>query len=386
MKRSRVLVFHGSADLYGSDRTTLDLVAGLVAAGWDVDVALPHDGPLVTALEQLDARVHTGGFAPFGRATLRPKGLLAFPFQLLASTLKCRALIRSVKPSVVHVNTLIIPAPAIAARLTRTPLVWHIHEIMTRPAALATALGRVVGWLADKVVCNSAATLKQLTAQAPRIATKSVVIPNGVTGFPPRALSSVRRELDIADDRFVFLFVGRLNAWKGQELFVEAAARLAKKYPTALFLAAGDAPDGQPHFRDSFVSKIESYQLGSSFRWLGFFHDTHALYSAANVFVVPSLLPEPFGLVAAEAMAASLPVIAAGHGGLQEIVVDGETGLHVQPGDVDSLTAAMEAMLLDPAQARALGVAGKQRQEEHFAVEAYQRAFVQLYREEARAA
>lgn len=379
MNQPCALVFHGSADLYGSDQTTVDLVMGLLAAGWRVEVALPHTGPLVEVLERAGTVVHVGSFSPFGRATLKPKGLLAFPFQLGASTLACRRLIAKVGPDIVHVNTLIIPAPALAAKLARRPLVWHVHEIMERPARLAQALSQLVGTLADKVICNSKATLAQLNAHSSKVAPKAVVIPNGVTSHPLRASTEVRKELNVATDRFVFLFVGRLNAWKGQQLFVEAAARILALHPRALFLAAGDAPNGQPHFREAFVEAIDSHQLGDSFRWLGFFSDTHALASAADVAVVPSLLPEPFGLVAAEAMAAALPVIAAGHGGLCEIVVDGETGLLTAPGDLDSLVQAMESLIESPERTKQMGQAGKRRQAELFSVERYQAAFLGVY-------
>ena len=373
------LVFHGSADLYGSDQTTIDMVRGLLAGGWRVTVALPHEGPLVEVLERAGATVHIGGFAPFGRATLTPLGLLASPYQMLASTLACWRLVRKIQPDVVHANTLIIPAPALAGRLARKPVVWHIHEIMTRPKALVWLLTHLVGLLASKVACNSEATLDVLASHNPSLRKKSTVVPNGVTDFPALDPEQVRRDLDIPAERFVFLFVGRLNAWKGQEVFVEAAAAISKRHPQAFFLAAGDAPDGQPHFRASFETLIDKHNIEQSFRYLGFHSDTHALYSAADASVVPSLLPEPFGLVAAEAMAASLPVIVAGHGGLKEIVVHGETGVHIEPGSVSSLVEAMEGMLASSEATLAMGRAGKQRQRQHFSVGRYQRSFLEMF-------
>lgn len=375
------LVFHGSADLYGSDQTTIDMVRGLLTGGWRVTVALPHEGPLVAVLEQAGATVHIGGFAPFGRSTLSPLGLLTSPYQVISSTLACWRLVRNLQPDVVHANTLIIPAPALAGRLAGKPVVWHIHEIMTRPKALVWLLTHLVGLLASKVACNSEATLDVLASYNPRLRKKATVVPNGVTDFPVIDPDQVRAQLGIPPNRFVFLFVGRLNAWKGQEVFVEAAAAIARRHPSAYFLAAGDAPDGQPHFRESFEALIEKHEMEQSFRYLGFRSDTHALYSAADASVVPSLLPEPFGLVAAEAMAASLPVIVAGHGGLKEIVVDGETGVHIEPGSVPSLIAAMETMLASSDETLAMGEAGKQRQREYFSVGRYQRSFLEMFQD-----
>ena len=97
-------------------------------------------------------------------------------------------------------------------------------------------------------------------------------------------------------------------------------------------------------------------------------------------------MPEPFGLVAAEAMAASLPVIVAGHGGLKEIVVDGETGMHIEPGNVSSLIAAMETMLVSSDETLAMGEAGKKRQVQHFSVGRYQQSFLEMFQGLARKA
>ena len=77
--------------------------------------------------------------------------------------------------------------------------------------------------------------------------------------------------------------------------------------------------------------------------------------------VVPSVWPEPFGLVAAEAMAAGKPVVASAVGGLAELVQDGITGIHVPPGDVTALRHALERIVADaPLRAR-LGAAGRER-------------------------
>jgi glycosyltransferase involved in cell wall biosynthesis len=78
-------------------------------------------------------------------------------------------------------------------------------------------------------------------------------------------------------------------------------------------------------------------------------------------------------------MAVSRPVIAAGHGGLGDIVDDGATGLHVVPGDLDSLAGAMRELLLDPDRAKRMGEAGLARQKSHFSTERYQREFIELY-------
>jgi glycosyltransferase involved in cell wall biosynthesis len=93
--------------------------------------------------------------------------------------------------------------------------------------------------------------------------------------------------------------------------------------------------------------------------------------AAADVVVVPSTKPEPFGRVAIEAMGLQRPVIAAAHGGLTEIVADGETGILVRPCDAEALAAAMSALLHDPALRARMGGAGRNRQQRYFSSSRY---------------
>jgi len=100
---------------------------------------------------------------------------------------------------------------------------------------------------------------------------------------------------------------------------------------------------------------------------LGFIaHDElGGLYERAAVVAVPSHR-EGFGVVCAEAMAHGRPVVAAAVGGLLDLVVDEETGLLVQPGDVGALRAALQRLLDDEELRRRLGAAGRERVREHF--------------------
>jgi glycosyltransferase involved in cell wall biosynthesis len=95
--------------------------------------------------------------------------------------------------------------------------------------------------------------------------------------------------------------------------------------------------------------------------------------------LVPSTEPEPFGLVAVEAMLAGKPVIGANHGGLTEIVVHEATGLLVKPGDVVSLGEAMTFFITHQEAAARMGETGKERAHLYFSVQSYTRAFETLF-------
>jgi glycosyltransferase involved in cell wall biosynthesis len=103
------------------------------------------------------------------------------------------------------------------------------------------------------------------------------------------------------------------------------------------------------------------------------------VYRSFDVLVVPSRL-EGFGLVAAEAMAQGVPVVAANVGGLPEVVEDGVTGLLFAPGNPADLADKLSAVLSDLAWARSLGAAGAQSVRLRFSVRAYRARIAELYR------
>lgn len=99
----------------------------------------------------------------------------------------------------------------------------------------------------------------------------------------------------------------------------------------------------------------------------------------ASVVVVPSLWPEPFGLVGIEALAAGRPVIASSTGGIDDWLEDGVNGLSVKPGDVDELAGALEELLGDPERQHAMGLAGRRMVAARFSPERHTAALMEAY-------
>ncbi len=100
----------------------------------------------------------------------------------------------------------------------------------------------------------------------------------------------------------------------------------------------------------------------------------------ASVVVLPSLWPEPFGLVGIEAFAAGRPVIASATGGVGDWLEDGVNGLSVKPGDVDALARALGELLADPARQQAMGAAGREMAAARFSRERHVAALLDAYR------
>jgi len=381
LKRA-IVCFHASAELYGSDQALLHLARGLDPERFRLVFALPREGPLAARLREAGATVEVGPVGTCGRATLRPSGLLRAARDLPRSVAWARDLLRRHRPDVVHTNTLVVLSGALAAQAEALPHVWHVHEILQRPRWLARALASIAGRLSVRVVSNSRATEANLLRANPRLAAKSVVIRNGVPGFPDRpetrSSAAARAALAIDAEGAWIALVGRVNAWKGQRLLLDA---IADARPRPGVLLAGDAPPGQPRFLRDLEARIARLGLESTVVRLPFVEAIDLVHAAADVVVVPSLLPEPFGLVAAEAMSLARPVVAARHGGLLEIVADGETGLLFTPGSAADLARAIRELLADPARAREMGRRGRIRQRRLFSVDRYCAEFAALYDE-----
>jgi glycosyltransferase involved in cell wall biosynthesis len=114
---------------------------------------------------------------------------------------------------------------------------------------------------------------------------------------------------------------------------------------------------------------------------LGFRHDVDNVLGAADVVAVPSTAPDPLPGAATEAAAAGCPVVASAHGGLPEIIRDGQTGRLVTPGDAGELARVVRELIDDPEQRRRLGVAAAADARERFAPERLLAAIQALYDE-----
>jgi glycosyltransferase involved in cell wall biosynthesis len=144
------------------------------------------------------------------------------------------------------------------------------------------------------------------------------------------------------------LFIGRLSAEKGPQLLPTAWSKLAQPIPLEI---VGDGPLRPSLTRDCACLALECVHFAG---WIGSAAVIHRL-RAARFLVVPSTCYEGFPLAIAEAYACGVPVIAAGHGGLAEIVFDGFTGLHFKPGDVDDLAAKVDWAWSHPEEMKCMG-------------------------------
>src|SRR5918994_6585060 len=311
-------------------RFIADAVDRLRGRGVDVGVVSPADFP------------HFGlayGSGIVGNLQRRPWLALLLPLFLLSFAV---AAVRAARGAdLVHAHWL--PSAAVGL-LTRKPVVAQVW-------GTDVELTRRVPWIARAVLGRAAevvAASTVLAAQARELGARSVaVIPSGV---------DVADGVGDEDAPPFVLYAGRLSPEKGVLELVEAANGMP-------LVVVGDGPlrDRVPGAR-GFVAHDELLRL----------------YARAAVVAVPSHR-EGFGVVCAEAMAHARPVVASAVGGLLDLVADGETGIHVPPGDVVALRDALQRLLSDSELRRRFGQAGRERVRERFSWEAVTDSTIAAY-------
>jgi glycosyltransferase involved in cell wall biosynthesis len=185
---------------------------------------------------------------------------------------------------------------------------------------------------------------------------------------------ALRRRLGLPVEAPLVGTVTRLVPQKGLCYLIEAAA-LFPPEERPVFVVVGDGP-----LRAELRELADKSGVSSRFVLAGVRRDVPLILGALDLLVLPSVT-EGLGLILLEAMAASLPVVATAVGGVPEVVLDGETGVLVPPGDPAALARAIADLLRVPERARRLGAAGRERVARLFTVERMVGQISALYQE-----
>jgi glycosyltransferase involved in cell wall biosynthesis len=276
----------------------------------------------------------------------------------------------------------------LAAKLAgRIPVAWNIrHSNQNVEDDKRTTLWTIracawlSGWLPERIICCSEAS-RRVHIELGYAARDMVVIPNGfdLAAFKPdqAARLSLRRELAISEDTVLVGLVGRFNAQKDHNTFVQAAARLSAHLPAVHFLLCGD--DITPA-NNQLVEWITASGIGARCHLLGRREDMPRLTAALDIATTTSAYGEGFPNVVGEAMACAVPCAVTDVGDSAVIVHD--TGKVVPPRDPSAMAEAWRMLtMLGPEGRARLGLAARRRVEKHFNLPAIVTRYQRLYEE-----
>ena len=222
---------------------------------------------------------------------------------------------------------------------------------------------------ATKVVANSSAARAILQLEG--FPDSSIaVIPNGID-----AAAFAERRLDdgVPEARRRVITVANLRREKSHETLIAAAAQLLGDFPDVQFQIVGDGP-----CRAELEALVRAMDLEGTVVFLGHREDVADLLCAADAYVLPSR-SEAFPNGAIEAMAAGLPVIASGVGGLLELIEPDRTGILVPPGSADAIAIALRRLFTDRNFARRLGEAAQAQVRQRYSFDRMVASFEELY-------
>jgi D-inositol-3-phosphate glycosyltransferase len=382
MPRIAVLSLHtsplaplGGSKAGGMNSYIREAVTALAALGWEIDVftRLEMPGAPETVLMAPGARlvhVEAGPVEPLDTEALVP---LIDEFAAGVEVFRQR---EGIAYDLVHSHYwLSVEAGELLARRwgVRHLAMFHtLAEVKLRaraserePAARIEAERRLVHAL-DRIV---AATVheRQLLHQIYRVPAERVsVIPLGVDleAFRPRDVAAARAEVGAEPGTRVLLAVGRLEPLKGFDILIRALGQLTVEEDVVLLLAGGDERSAPERARLEAVAREAGVE--EHVRFLGAVpHEAlPRYYNAADVVVVPSFY-ESFGLVALEAMASAVPVVASRVGGLVATISDGRTGYLVPWRCPEPFAEKIDLLLRNEPLRRSLGLAARASMERY---------------------
>jgi glycosyltransferase involved in cell wall biosynthesis len=393
--RPHVIVFFDhTALMSGGEIALLHLIQHLDRRLYMPVVVLSTEGPLLARLLNLGVETHVLPLEESVRETrkdsiglrslLRPTATL----NVVRYAWRLARFLKARKADLLHTNSLKSDViGGIAGRLARIPVIWHVRDRIATdylPKTAVTGFRWLCRILPNYIITNSEATLKTLDLN---VEGRAAVIHSGVTktyvrvvhdGVGDNAVPALKPSQDSVNDPVIGL-VGRLSPWKGQHVFLAAAALVHRQFPKVRFQIIGSAMFGEEAYEAEIKQLCATLGLSDCVEFTGYRTDVQTLIGQLDVLVHASTIGEPFGQVVVEGMVAGKPVVATNGGGVPEIVLDGVTGWLVPMGESAPMAAAILRLLGDPEGSAAMGAAGRQRVLDHFTIELTAKRVQEVY-------
>jgi glycosyltransferase involved in cell wall biosynthesis len=377
-----VLYIDHTSELGGAERSLLDLLARLDRTRIEPLLVTSPAGPLVERARALGIEVVLLDLDETALTLSREEWSthrMTFLWKargFAREVWRLNRLIRTRGIDFVHTNTLKAHVlGSLVAWLARRPVVWHMRDLPSKRGDARNLLDRLFKVVNPGIIAISQAVADDLS---PPFAARTRVVYNGIdlAQFDARSQAPVAAAGE--GEGPLIGTISHLIPWKGQDVFLYAAAQLLRRHPDARFLIVGDPIFQFRQERERLEGIVRFLGIGDRVSFAGHREDVPAVLASLDIFALPSLY-EPFGRVLIEAMAASCPIVASRAGGVPEIILDGETGVLVTPGDPQALSDALCAMLENPEMAKRLALAARARVSASFSLDATLSGVMEAY-------
>jgi glycosyltransferase involved in cell wall biosynthesis len=337
----RLLSIQPVAERGGSDQALLRMLRRLPPAEFECHIVVPADPPLRSEFEASGVRIHV---VPMTRISTshRARAWAAYAFGWPLAVWRLTRLIRTLQIDVVHTNSLHSWYGWAAAVLTRRPHVWHAREIVVQSRAALAVERFLTGHFADNVICMSQAIADQLGPSRARM--RIIYETPDAEEFRPDRAGRLRPALAIPDSAPLVGAAGRIDTWKGFDILLDAFALASESRDDVHLVVAGGPVVGKEQLFTQLHARAE--QLPRA-HWLGPRNDVPDVLADLDCFVLPTTEPEPYGLIAVEALASGVPVVLTDAGGPREIAANAHSNdaMLIPPSDSHAMAKAILATL-----------------------------------------
>lgn len=353
-KPRRIAILFEYATLNGGERSMLACLDWLQRnePGWEFAAIAPGSGRLAEALE--DRRIELIPWSMTAESDRAGSSREESEASLIDAVHRARA-------DLLHANSLAMGrlTGRIANRLN-IPTCSHLRDILKLSTASIADLNRN-----RRLIAVSNATREFHVARG-LDADRVVVVRNGLDleGFQPRAATGwLHDELKLPRSMKLLATIGQIGLRKGQDVLARAAPAIMREQPDAYFILIGERSSMKEEsiaFERAVIDRFAEQGLADRLHRLGTRSDVPDLLAEIELLIHPAH-QEPYGRVLLEAAACGVPVVATNVGGTSEIVVDGETGRLVPPGDSSALARVVSELLADEEARRRMSLAARDR-------------------------
>lgn len=332
MKKStkNILLVHSSNDLYGASKILITIIEILIKSGHSVHLILPEDGPLNKHNSLINVNLSIINVGVFRKKYLNFFGLLNRLIFIIKSTFQIKKIINKHNIDLVYTNTSTIVSPALAAELTKTPSIFHIHEIPVGSNLYTKFLTKIFNLFSEKIIAVSNST-RDFWIKKGVVNNKIMVINNGFN-FD---FSSIKKT---ANDKVVFTSVSRIIPYKGHLFLIELFNKILKERKDVVLQIVGDTLPYYENYFNKLKSKVKEYKIENNILFLGYRNDIKSILHQSDFFIHSPITPDPFPTVIFEAIESKTPVVFSDNGGASEILNQSQNGLLIDYNDIKKST------------------------------------------------
>lgn len=389
-QKKKIAFIEETAEMGGTEFNLLYFFQNIDISKIEPIVICPREGKMTAQMREIGVQVKiikmpkfiSTGFRVGDKIILNPFAYIINILIFLPVIFRLKLFFKTENTNLVHTNCLIAHIyGGLAGRMAGIPVVWHTQDIISPDLAFGMVRKMFIllaKKIPSKIVVISHAVGEMFSGFGQE---KLILIYNAVdlSKYNNQRNQSIRRELGISDPAILVGMVGRLTVWKGHKDFIRAAEKVAGQKGNVKFIIVGDTVFEKQSYLDHLKKLVQDLDLAEQVIFTGFRSDIAEVMQSLDIFVLASNLPEPFGRVIIEAMAAGKPVVATNLGGVPEIVIDKVTGFLVPPSNPEKMAIKILELINDKEKRNLIGKAGRKRVEELFAIEKYVEKFTNLY-------